>query len=321
MAASKTFEQKILYTGTQAEFATATKDPTRLYFTSDTHKLYKGDVDFSEAVRTVASLPSSGAANGVLYVVVTSGVVTSAAVTANGGTSWTTIVLGASTYIDPDAGTGDNVTYPTTKAMVDYVTAKVGDSGAVTSISATTVAANIKYAQAGVSEDTVVEVPGVVYNPVWNSTTRTLTMQVTAVGTTAAKTVTVDIGKDLVLESGRYDATTEKIILVLNDDAQTEIEIPVDDLIQEIAVADTNSVDLTMTIDTAGAGNHVITADVKVGTKTGVTNYLAIQAAGEGQTAGLFVDLTTIETAIATAEDNINALYASLGTWHAIASA
>lgn len=317
MSASKTFEQKILFTGTQAQYAAATKSDAGLYFTSDTHKLYKGSVDFSEAVRVVSTLPAAGsAANGILYVVVSSGVVTSAAVTTNGGTSYTTVVLGNITSIVENSATDLNV--PTTKAVVDYVVSKVGTSGAVNDIQASSTAAQFNYTKAGdaTALSNTVEVPGVVTNPTWNSSTRTLTMDVTEVGSTAAHTVTVAIGHDLVVTAGRYNVATEEIWLWITDqDPQTDepsIKIPVGDLVDMIQVSDTSTVDLTYTTAT-----NTLSADVKVSAKTG--NYLSI-VTGDSTASnnGLMVDLTTIETAIATAEDNIDALYTALTTWAAI---
>lgn len=319
MAASKTFEQKILYYGTQAEYAAAEKSDSRLYFTSDTNKLYKGSVDFSAAVRvaTGSDFPASGAANNVLYVVKNDGAFVKAGYTENGGTSWTTVAFAtvgsAATLVE--GYTGDEVSVPTTKALVDYVASKVGSSGAVTSISATESAATLQYAVAGSTVTTDVTVPGVVSNPQWDSSDWTLSMDVSAIGSTASTTFSVEFGKHLVIESGRYDSSAQEIVLVLANAEQSEIRIDVSDLIDEITGGTTDTA-----VTTYDAATNTLTADVRVSAKAG--NYLKT-VTGDSTAAnnGLMVDLSTIVADIATAEDNIDALYTSLGTWHAIATA
>lgn len=56
-----------LYYGTQAQYnALAVKDNESLYFITDTKKLYRGAVDFTDAARVVASMPASPA-QGIVY--------------------------------------------------------------------------------------------------------------------------------------------------------------------------------------------------------------------------------------------------------------
>ena len=332
---ARTFEQKILFAGTQANYnALATKDTSKLYFTTDTNKLYKGSTDFSAAVRVVSALPASGsAANNVLYVVNNSGF-KSAAYTVDGGANYVTIALAyltSTTGIDDDSTTGnaDDTTVPTTKAVVDYVTSKVGNSGAVTSISAhTTDKAKFSYNVAGGSTATDVEIPGVVTLPTWNSSTRVLTLPVTAFGSTSAQNVEVNIGKDALCDDAEYDATTEKIKFWTNTHTKADypndpsFEIDVAALITEIVVADTDSVDMTLTVNTAGSGNHEIKADVKLATKTNVTNYATIlDGTSTGETAGIMVNLSTIEDSITNVDTSVANLETALTTWGTIPAA
>ena len=134
--AVNTYEQKILYTGTQAAYDAATKAETKLYFTSDTHKIYKGSVDMTESVRVVSTLPASGAANNVVYILLdASDNFVSANYTLDGGTNWNTFVLKTATTV---SSSSDHTAVATAKAVYDYVQSIVGGDGVVTDVSAST---------------------------------------------------------------------------------------------------------------------------------------------------------------------------------------
>jgi len=326
---ARTFEQKILFAGTQANYdALANKSASALYFTTDTKKLFKGSDDFSAAVRVVSTLPSSGAANNVLYVV-NDGGFKSAAYTVNGGTNWTTIAFEKIDAIDdvstsPTYNGDSTVSVPSTKAVVDYVTSKVGTSGAITSIAKNaSSAAVIDYATNGATAATGnIEVGGVATVPTWDAATETLTIPYTGFGATSAGQVQVNFGKYSLVKEASYNPTTEKIDFWLegSDPSTDEPDFSVDvsSLVTEIDVDDTNSVDLDLSVATAGPKNHVITANVNVATKTGVTNYLSVIAGGEGQTKGLLVDLTTIEDSLNNLNTSITNLESALTTWGVI---
>lgn len=332
---TRTFEQKILFAGTQANYnALATKDATKLYFITDTQKLYKGEIDMTAAVRVVSALPSAGsAANNVVYVV-NDGNFQKACYTVNGGTSYIDIALAWIQAIDdnsssPTYNADSTTTVPTTKAVADYVLSKVGESGAITALAKNaSTAAFIDYCKNG--STTVagsVEVGGVSKIPTWDAATETLTIPYTGFGATSAGSVSVNFGKYSLVKEARYNATTEKIDFWLegSDPSTDEPDFSVDvsALVTEIAVVDTDSVDLTMTIDTAGAGNHKLSADVKIANKTGVTNYLeVVNTTTSGvQTAGLLVDLSTIETSIENVDTSVANLETALTTWGVIPSA
>ena len=338
--AARTFEQKILFAGTQANYdALTNKDSTKLYFCIDTGKLFKGEVDFSEGVRVVSSLPTAGtAANGVLYII-NDGGFQKACYTENNGTSYVDVALKwIQAIVDDPSESGYNgnstVSVPTTKAVVDYVTSKVGNSGAVTSIvKHATDKAKVTYAVAGTTATTDVEIPGVVTLPTFDAATQILTLPVTAFGSTSAQNVEVDFGKYALVDDAEYDATTEKINFWTSNHKKADypndpaFSIDVAALITELAVDNTNSVDLSLVIDTEhpGASNHVLSANVNVATRTGVTNYLQVVAAGtDGSTVttkGLLVDLTTIENSIANINTTITNLESALTTWGVIPSA
>ena len=136
-------------------------------------------------------------------------------------------------------------------------------------------------------------VPGVVTTPTWDNTSRTLTLPVSGTSTP----VTVEIGKDLVLESGYYDTTTKEIVLVLNDPEETEIRVSVADLIDIYTGGTTDTA--TVSVSTS----NVITAAVKIDQATG--NAITVVTGNNG---GLRVDLSDVY-------DEISALASATTAW------
>lgn len=115
---------KVLKIGTQAAYnAIASKDASVLYFTSDTRKLYKGALDFSEYARYVNTKPTATAdlAKGCVYMMADSG-----NVEFYDGTSWHVISLPSTTSFDGD--TADDLHVPTTEAVKEYVLSVIGGS-------------------------------------------------------------------------------------------------------------------------------------------------------------------------------------------------
>jgi hypothetical protein len=334
---AQTFTQKILFTGTQANYnALASKSASALYFITDTQKLYKGTVDYSASARVVAALPAAGsAANNVLYVVA-DGAFTQAAVTTDAGTTWTKISVKTIDVIDDDstsAGYNGNDTnsVPSTKAVVDYVVSKVGTSGAITSIAKNAdTAAHIDYSTNGSTAVAgSVEVGGVSLIPTFDSSTQVLTIPYTGFGSTSAGEVEVDFGKYSLVEEAEYNATTETIDFWISGHSKEDypttpsFSIDVAALITEIAVDDTDSVDLTMTIGSDGTSNHRLSAEVKIATKTGVTNYAAIATTADTAVTatGILVDLTTLEDSINNNAQSITNLETAITTWGEIPAA
>ena len=109
-------------TGDAASFALVSpKDADTLYFVTDERRIYKGDVPMSGGIyKTVAVLPDTDAAEvNTLYINTTDG-----SVSYFNGTSFQTVVKATSTAI---SGSGDDLHFPTTKAVVDYVAAQMSD--------------------------------------------------------------------------------------------------------------------------------------------------------------------------------------------------
>lgn len=106
--------------GTSAQFALLeSKDPDTLYIITDEQRLYKGDICLSGGIyQTVDSFPGTGVIN-TLYVNTTTG-----EVAYWNGTGYQTVVPATGKTI---SGTGDNDHLATTKAVVDYVAAQIGE--------------------------------------------------------------------------------------------------------------------------------------------------------------------------------------------------
>lgn len=95
------------------------KDPDTLYVITDAKQLYKGDICLSGGIyKTVTKFPVSGEVN-TLYVNTATG-----QVSYWNGTGYQTVVPATGKTI---SGAGDNDHLATTKAVVDYVAAQVGD--------------------------------------------------------------------------------------------------------------------------------------------------------------------------------------------------
>ena len=108
--------------GTAASYAALqTKDADTLYFITDAHRIYKGDVQMSgDVYSVVGTFPAVGdAVAGTVYVQSSDG-----AVSYFNGTSYQPIVKASANTIN---GAGDNNHFPTTAAVVTYVTNAIGD--------------------------------------------------------------------------------------------------------------------------------------------------------------------------------------------------
>ena len=108
--------------GTAASYAALEpKDADTLYFITDAHRIYKGDVQMSgDVYSVVGTFPAVGdAVAGTVYVQSSDG-----AVSYFNGTSYQPIVKASANTIN---GAGDNNHFPTTAAVVAYVTNAIGD--------------------------------------------------------------------------------------------------------------------------------------------------------------------------------------------------
>jgi hypothetical protein len=312
---TNTYTQKILFTGTEAAIAAATRSNDGLYFATDTHKIYKGSEDYSQAARVVTALPNVVAKNALYVLVDNEGNFVKAVATDGTGAqkeiSWVKSTALSASSTDNEVASA--------KAVYDYVQGIVGGDTVVTSVAASSQAGALTITQGSATTSTTV-VPGVALKPTWESTDRVLTIPYTTNGADAAGSVVVNIGKDMVVDYAEYDHSTEKILMWISTSDHTtdpaDIEIPVGDLIDEIVGGETSTAVTTYTSST-----NTMTAAVKVSAKTG--NYLSV-VTGDATAAnnGLMVDLSSVEqdiadnaTDIGTLDDNMAALETALTTW------
>ena len=76
MAEATISNTKILYYGLQANYdAIQNKDDTILYFCTDSKKIFKGRVEMTEHIISVATKPTTGIVTGKLYVISGTGTV------------------------------------------------------------------------------------------------------------------------------------------------------------------------------------------------------------------------------------------------------
>lgn len=105
--------------GTKANFeALEAKDNDTLYFLTDTLQIFKGTVEYTKSCKLVSTLPGSGQVQGVVYVRTSD-----FTLHVFNGTSYIQLNKATVTEIPAANASDDNV--PTTKAVADYVNAKI----------------------------------------------------------------------------------------------------------------------------------------------------------------------------------------------------
>lgn len=245
--------------GTQSGYdQLGTYDEGTLYFTTDTLALYKGAKLYNGGVKVVAELPTTPAM-GVLYILSTTwvGQVWT-------GTAWKVITK---PFVETIGETVDHTSVPTTKAVKDYVTGAIanvtGGTGLfVTDITYDTTNNVLVSNKGGVTSN--ISITGMVHDATYDTTSRKVTMPI--IGGTAVE-FTIPEDRDLVVKAGKYNPATEEIWLSIDPtgaytNESNVVKIPVADLIDEIEVANTNTIALaydkaTNTI----TGNVVISQD------------------------------------------------------------
>ena len=264
--AANTYAQILKY-GLQASYNNIqSKDANVLYFCTDTGKIYKGDIDFTNMVVVADSKPATPIV-GKLYVLADSDTVE--AYTASG---WVVVSKAVATTIDKDS-TNDKVA--SAKAVYDAIQAAVedlaGSEDTIKSVEAGTTEAAIKVTK-GDDSSSEFTVKGVVTTPTWDATARKLTLPVSG-GTS----VEVEIGKDIFIDpsaDNKYNPETGNIELYLNDGAggaATKIEVPASSLVDvytggttdsaTVAVSDDNVVTATVKVDSAEGNAITVTAN------------------------------------------------------------
>lgn len=214
--------------------ALSTKDANTLYFTTDTLQIFKGEKEYTKSVQLVSTLPDTGV-QGVIYADTTK-----FTLHAWNGTAWVALNKGYATSIS-DTATDSDV--PTSKAVKDYVSAKIagavgGDGIFVTEVSYAS--GNLTVKKGNDSEN--VALTGVVNNPTYDAETRKITLPVFG-----GDALEINLGKDLVVTSGSYNSDNESIELVLT--SGDKVTIPVGSLIDIYTGAATSSASVSVSDD------------------------------------------------------------------------
>lgn len=317
---------KILLAGTQAQYdALASKDANKLYFCTDTGKLYKGSVDFTNALVVSTNVPTSGIIQGKIYHITSDGTFRK-----YNGATWDIISYPLTTTVDDQS---DDVHVPSAAAVYSAIEDAVegiitgGDVVKEVEAKSTTTSGQTVYTPATLTitkgddstEDVLVR--GVALAPTYQSSDRTFTFPVSG-----GDPVVVTLGKDEFIDptaDNRYDPTDESIHLYLNDGTGepgttgTEIVIPVKDLIDTYqgGTSTTASAAVTSTTDEQGHVIKTITPSVRLADEQGLTNAIQIH-----QNGGIYVDLSDyaltsdVTTAISGVQDQIDSLAGRMTT-------
>ena len=319
----KTYANILKY-GTQANYnALATKDANVLYFCTDTGKIYKGTVDFTDAIVFAASKDGvSAPIIGKTYVFADTG-----KVEAYNGTTWTVLSYPLVTTIVDSASGNDDVHVPSAKAVYDFVEAEIEEATHGTDVvkairqKTTTegqetvpVRGTFTYTT-GDTVDHDVQLTGVVTKPSYNAADRTFTFPVAG-----EQDVVISLGTDIFIDpeaNNRYE--NGYIYLYLNDGSHkqsgedTELAIPVTGLIVDYFGNTTDSI--TLTVDNS---THQVTADVNIrpdDVTPGSEFTNALKVSSTSGAKGLYVDLSATEEDIAQNAADIAALAAATTAW------
>lgn len=247
---------KILYAGLQSAYdALETKDVNKLYFCTDSGKLYKGNVDFTNSVITAATKPEKPV-SGKVYILADTNTVE-----AYVGGKWNVLSYPVATEVTVSS---DDVHVASAKAVYDAIQAAIenlsSSTNTVKSVEAGATDASIKVTKGdGTSSEFAPK--GVVTTPVWDADARKLTLPVTG----SDESVVVNIGKDIFIDptaDNKYNAETNTIDIYLNDGSQgkepTKISIPAAGLVDVYTGDNTSSAKVTVSDDKKISVNVVV---------------------------------------------------------------
>lgn len=291
--------------------ALAKKDANTLYFVEDAKRIYKGDVDVTEAVKVVESFeatPGADIVEGKIYIHATSFEVR---IAKNG--AWVKMLPATITKAEDFSVEGNEDKLASVGAIKSYITELIADiTGGTAFVKDVTWSKEDGVLKVDKGEDTPasVELTDVAHNVVYDKTTLKLTIPVFG-----QDDVVVNIPKDNFVRSGRYEAdyqlpdgsTGPAIVLVIDDeesdtDGDTkEVVIPAATLVDvytgttsdnvKVTVSEDNKISATVVIDPA-AGNALVSSAaglmVDVSDKA---NKIAAESAGKVLVASATGDL------------------------------
>ena len=239
--------------GTKARYdALAPKDMDTLYFTTDTLQLFKGTTEYTKSTKMVSSLPAAGQVQGIIYFRMTD-----YSMHIWNGVEFVQLNKSTITQIPADAATNDDI--PTTKAVADYVNAKVAEVENIKGKFVTDVTYNAGVLSVAKGDEPVTTtLTGVIHEPTYDAETRTIKLPVFG-----GDTLTIALGKDLVVKSGIYNTETHEIELTIT--TGEVIKIPVGSLIDIYIGVATPSAEVSVSAD------NKISVSVKVSAKANNT--------------------------------------------------
>lgn len=309
----------ILKYGLQASYnAIETKDASVLYFCTDTKKIYKGDIDFTDSVVYAATKEAVTAPIvGKLYVFGTG------TCEVYNGSTWTVVSYpivtsdGSGTDINTSS---TNAQVPSAKAVYDFVEKEIEDmatganvvkSIAQKEVSGEAVEGTITYTTGDdVAHD--VQLSGVVTTPSYDAETRTFTFPVTG-----ASDFVVELGTDIFIDptaNNRYE--NGNLYLYLNDGSEgsnpTELVIPVTALVTDYFGDDTDSIQVDIDNQT-----HKVTAQAVIrpdSAEVGSEFINALKVSTAAGAKGLYVDLSGIEADITGLDTRLDTAEAAIDT-------
>jgi len=293
----------ILLAGTQSQFDALAGSYVegKLYFCTDTGKLYRGTnanacVDFTDSIVKAATRPATPI-QGKIYINSTSG-----NVEVFDGTNW--IVLSYPMSTDEVSAASDDLHVPSAKAVWDAIETATGAGDLVAGIAQkTTTVDSEEVPVIGTIDVTMADgthtdcaLAGLAKLPTYNATDRTFTFT-----DTSGDSLVVTLGKDEFIDptaNNRYENGYLYIYLNVPDPTKpgstnTEIAIDVSSLVTDYVGDDTDTIDLTV-----DANTHQVTADVIVRPDVSGTFTNALKVSTTAGAKGLYVDLSTVETAI-----------------------
>lgn len=289
----------ILLAGTQAQFdaLNGTYVADKLYFTTDTGKLYRANsasavVDYTNNLEVVENRPVAPVA-GKIYKITSLGTVE-----AWNGSAWIVLTYEKVTSMSSDS---TDAQVPSAKAVFDAIEAATGSGNLVKSIAQAVDASDdpiIGSITVTKADNTTsnVALAGLAKLPTYQASDRTFTFTDTSGGS-----LVVTLGKDEFIDptaNNRYENGYLYIYLNVPDpdvpgSTNTEIAIDVSSLVADYVGDDTDTIDLTVDVNT-----HTVTADVIVRPDVSGTFTNALKVSTTTGAKGLYVDLSTVETDI-----------------------
>ena len=286
-------------TGSLAAYkALGTPDGDTLYFINDTLQLFKGSELYGKSFRVVDGIPAAGIED-VLYI----DRLNKKIQTYKDGV-WTD-ALDANIVIE-DEVKADGVDAVSGKAVASYVQSAIDNvTGGATATVISGIAkgdtfGTIKVTQGSNVTPVEVNLAGVVADPTYDSETRVITLP--QYGKDA---LVINLGKDMVVKSGSYDADNKNLELVLTDGSK--VTIPVGDLVDIYEASD----DTTGAVQISISNNKIKGSVIADGTTIKVV---------EGKLTADFSTLVTLEAfnalkgRVDTAEQDIITLKGNVST-------